>query len=139
MCTSQAYPHIYPGFEPHDRLVILEDVDGDGKRILQRFSLMIFMFPCLLNSGMVRYVSEQPNLTFLQDVDGDDRADVHEVVLSGFAQKTRIMHYMILSGHLTGHSCSGNQYFTHSQIETPYGPVRQQNSGWFRYEPKSTD
>ena len=27
-------------------------------------------------------------------------------------QKTRIMHYTILSGHLTGHSCLGNQYFT---------------------------
>ncbi len=25
--------------------------------------------------------------------------------------------------------------FHHSQVETPYGPVRQQNSGWFRFEP----
>ncbi len=23
--------------------------------------------------------------------------------------------------------------FHHSQVETPYGPVRQQNSGWFRF------
>jgi hypothetical protein len=29
--TSQAYPHVYPGQEPHDRLVILEDTDGDGR------------------------------------------------------------------------------------------------------------
>ena len=43
---------------------------------------------------------------------------------------------MISSGHLTGHSCFVSQSFTHSQIETPHGPVRQQNSGWFRYEPK---
>jgi hypothetical protein len=27
--------------------------------------------------------------------------------------------------------------FHHSQIETPYGPVRQQNSGWFRYTPRT--
>jgi hypothetical protein len=24
--------------------------------------------------------------------------------------------------------------FHHSQVETPYGPVRQQNSGWFRFD-----
>jgi putative heme-binding domain-containing protein len=27
--------------------------------------------------------------------------------------------------------------FHHSQVETPYGPVRQQNSGWFRYTPRT--
>ena len=26
--------------------------------------------------------------------------------------------------------------FHHSQVETPYGPVRQQNSGWFRFTPR---
>ena len=26
--------------------------------------------------------------------------------------------------------------FHHTQVETPYGPVRQQNSGWFAWEPK---
>ncbi|MFO0824329.1 MAG: GDSL-type esterase/lipase family protein [Gemmataceae bacterium] len=28
---SSTYPHTYPGKEPRDRLVILEDTDGDGK------------------------------------------------------------------------------------------------------------
>ncbi|MCA9270765.1 MAG: HEAT repeat domain-containing protein, partial [Planctomycetales bacterium] len=28
--------------------------------------------------------------------------------------------------------------FHHSQVETPYGPVRQQNSGWFRFEPRKS-
>ena len=27
--------------------------------------------------------------------------------------------------------------FHHSQVETPYGPVRQQNSGWFRFTPRT--
>ena len=27
--------------------------------------------------------------------------------------------------------------FHHSQVETPYGPVRQQNSGWFRFQPRT--
>ena len=28
---STTYPHVYPGNEPNDKLVILEDTDGDGK------------------------------------------------------------------------------------------------------------
>ena len=28
---SNTYPHVYPGHEPRDKLVILEDTDGDGR------------------------------------------------------------------------------------------------------------
>ncbi|HCR30165.1 MAG TPA: hypothetical protein DIV79_09135, partial [Opitutae bacterium] len=28
---STTYPHVYPGQAPADKLVILEDTDGDGK------------------------------------------------------------------------------------------------------------
>ena len=28
---SNTYPHVYPGNEPHDKLVILEDTDRDGR------------------------------------------------------------------------------------------------------------
>ena len=28
---STTYPHVYPGNEPNDKLVILEDTDGDGR------------------------------------------------------------------------------------------------------------
>ena len=28
---STTYPHVYPGQKPNDKLVILEDLDGDGK------------------------------------------------------------------------------------------------------------
>ena len=82
------------------------------------------------------YVSEQPNLTFLKDVDGDDRADVHEVILSGFG--TEDSHHALHDFIWTpdGALLFRESIFHHSQIETPHGPVRQQNSGWFRYEPK---
>ena len=30
------------------------------------------------------YCSEQPSLTFLKDTDGDGKADVHQLVLTGF-------------------------------------------------------
>jgi hypothetical protein len=85
VCTSQAYPHVYPGQEPADRLVILEDTDGDGRADTSKIFADDLHVPLSFefgNGGV--YVSEQPNLTFLADTDGDDRADVHEVLLSGF-------------------------------------------------------
>ena len=137
VCTSQAYPHIYPGFEPHDRLVILEDTDGDGKADTSKIFADDLHVPLSFEFGDGGvYVSEQPNLTFLKDVDGDDRADVHEVVLSGFG--TEDSHHALHDFIWTpdGALLFRESIFHHSQIETPYGPVRQQNSGWFRYEPK---
>ncbi|MFM8890149.1 MAG: PVC-type heme-binding CxxCH protein [Planctomycetia bacterium] len=136
--TSQAYPHVYPGFESRDRLVILEDVDGDGRADTAKTFADDLHLPLSfeLGDGGV-YVSEQPHLTFLADTDGDDRADVHEVVLSGFGTEDshHAIHDFIRAPD--GGLLFRESIFHHSQVETPHGPVRQQNSGWFRYEPRS--
>lgn len=137
VCTSQAYPHVYPGQEPGDRLVILEDTDGDGRADTSKVFADDLHVPLSFefgNGGV--YVSEQPNLTFLADTDGDDRADVHEVLLSGFG--TEDSHHSLHDFIWTpdGALLFRESIFHHSQVETPYGPVRQQNSGWFRYEPR---
>jgi hypothetical protein len=31
VCCSTTYPQLFPGQEPNDKLVILEDTDGDGR------------------------------------------------------------------------------------------------------------
>jgi putative heme-binding domain-containing protein len=138
VCTSQAYPHVYPGQEPHDRLVILEDTDGDGKADTSQVFADDLHVPLSFEFGDGGvYVSEQPNLTFLADTDGDDRADVHDVLLSGFGTEDshHALHDFIWAPD--GALLFRESIFHHSQVETPYGPVRQQNSGWFRYEPRS--
>jgi putative heme-binding domain-containing protein len=137
VCTSQAYPHVYPGQEPRDRLVILEDVDGDGRADTSKVFADDLHVPLSFefgNGGV--YVSEQPHLTFLADTDGDDRADRHEVLLSGFG--TEDSHHSLHDFIWTpdGALLFRESIFHHTQVETPYGPVRQQNSGWFRYEPR---
>jgi len=137
VCTSQAYPHVYPGQEPHDRLVILEDTDGDGRADTSKVFADDLHVPLSFEFGDGGvYVSEQPNLTFLADTDGDDRADVHDVLLSGFG--TEDSHHSLHDFIWTpdGALLFRESIFHHSQVETPYGPVRQQNSGWFRYEPR---
>jgi len=137
VCTSQAYPHVYPGQEPHDRLVILEDTDGDGRADTSKIFADDLHVPLSFEFGDGGvYVSEQPHLTFLADTDGDDRADVHEVLLSGFG--TEDSHHSLHDFIWTpdGALLFRESIFHHTQVETPYGPVRQQNSGWFRYEPR---
>jgi len=137
VCTSQAYPHVYPGMEPHDRLVILEDVDGDGRADTSTIFADDLHLPLSFEFGDGGvYVSEQPHLTFLADTDGDDRADLHEVRLSGFG--TEDSHHALHDFIWTpdGALMFRESIFHHTQVETPYGPVRQRNSGWFRYEPR---
>ncbi len=135
---STTYPHVYPGKEPNDKLVILEDTDGDGRADRSRVFADDLHIPLsfAFGDGGV-YVSEQPNLTFLRDTDGDDRADVHEVVLTGFG--TEDSHHSLhdLTWTPDGDLLFRESIFHHSQVETPYGPVRQQNSGWFRFQPRT--
>lgn len=134
---STTYPHVYPGNEPNDKLVILEDTDGDGRADKSTVFADDLHIPLSfeLGDGGV-YVSEQPHLTFLQDTDGDDQADVRRIVLSGFG--TEDSHHSLHDFAWTpdGDLIFRESIFHHSQVETPYGPVRQQNSGWFRYQPR---
>jgi putative heme-binding domain-containing protein len=133
---STTYPHVYPGNEPNDKLVILEDTDGDGKADKSTVFADNLHIPLSFEFGDGGvYVSEMPHLTFLQDTDGDDRADVHRIVLTGFG--TEDSHHALHDFAWTpdGDLLFRESIFLHTQVETPYGPVRQQNSGWFRYEP----
>jgi len=135
---STTYPHIYPGNEPDDRLVILEDTDGDGRADTAKTFADGLHIPLSFEFGDGGvYVSEQPCMTFLKDTDGDDRADERTVILSGFG--TEDSHHSLHDFTWTpdGDLILRESVFHHSQVETPYGPVRQQNSGWFRFEPRT--
>ncbi|HTM53710.1 MAG TPA: PVC-type heme-binding CxxCH protein [Pirellulales bacterium] len=134
-----SYPHWKPGDELNDKLLVLEDTNGDG-----RADRCITFADHLHNptgfefwSGGV-FVAMAPDLLFLRDLDGDGEADTRERVLSGLDSADT---------HHTSNSFTfdpgGALYFQegtfhHSQVETPYGPpVRLANAGVFRYEPRS--
>lgn len=135
---STTYPHVYPGKEPDDKLVILEDTDGDGKADKSTVFADDLHIPLSFEFGDGGvYVSEMPHLTFLQDTDGDGRADFRRNLLSGFG--TEDSHHALHDFAWTpdGDLIFRESVFHHSQIETPYGPIRQQNSGWFRFDPQT--
>ncbi len=135
---SNTYPHVYPGHEPNDKIIVLEDTDNDGKADKCSVFADKLHIPLSFEFGDGGvYVSEQPNLTFLKDTDGDGKADVRRTVLSGFG--TEDSHHSLhdLTWTPDGELIFRESVFHHSQVETPYGPVRQQNSGWFRFDPRT--
>ncbi len=135
---STTYPHVYPGNEPNDKLVILEDTDGDGRADKSSVFADDLQIPLSFEFGDGGvYVSEMPHLTFLKDTDGDGRADFRQHILTGFG--TEDSHHALHDFTWTpdGDLIFRESIFLHAQVETPYGPVRQQNSGWFRFQPRS--
>lgn len=134
---STTYPHVYPGEEPRDKILILEDTDGDGRADACKVFADDLHLPLsfeLAQNGI--YVSEQPDLTLIEDLDGDDKADRRTVLLSGFG--TEDSHHSIHDFIWTpdGDLLMRESIFHHSQVETKFGPVRTQNSAWFRYTPR---
>ncbi|MFK8114034.1 MAG: PVC-type heme-binding CxxCH protein [Rubripirellula sp.] len=133
---STTYPHVYPGNEPDDKLVILEDTDGDGKADKSSVFADNLHIPLSFEFGDGGvYISDEPHLTFLKDTNGDGKADLRRQLLTGFGTEDshHSLHDFIWSPD--GDLIFRESIFHHSQVETAYGPVRQQNSGWFRYEP----
>ena len=134
--TMPTYPHYEPGQPPTDKLVILEDTDGDGradKHTIFADSLYLALGFELGDGGV--YISQEPNLVFLKDTDGDDRADERRILLHGFG--TEDSHHAIsaFTWDPGGALYFQEGTFLHSQVETPYGPVRLENAGVWRYEP----
>ncbi|MCE9547857.1 MAG: HEAT repeat domain-containing protein, partial [Planctomycetia bacterium] len=138
VCTMPSYPQLVPGVPPDDRILVFEDTDGDGKADKETvFASGLHVATGFeLGHGGV-YVAQIPNMLFLQDTDGDGKADRQEVILSGFDSADS--HH---SEHTFTWGPDGGLYmqegvFHHSQIESPYGPLRLQDAGIFRYEPRS--
>ncbi len=134
--TIPTFPHLVPGDQPQDKLLILTDKDGDGKAdACQTFADHLYM-PLGLELGHGgAYVSAPPNLIFLQDTNDDDKADRTTTLLHGFG--TEDSHHSI-SAFCWGpggglHMMEGT--FLHSQVETPWGPQRLEDAGVWRYEP----
>lgn len=133
------YPHWKPKEEMNDKLLILEDTDGDGKADKCTTFAGDLHNPTgfeFYNGGVL--VAMAPDLLFLKDTNGDDKADVRVRVLSGIDSADT---------HHTANSFAldpgGALYFQegtfhHTQVETPYGPPQRcANAGVFRYEPRA--
>jgi putative membrane-bound dehydrogenase-like protein len=82
------------------RILILEDVDGDGVADTKKVFMEDIVFPCGMAIGHGGlWLGAIPNLLFVPDRDGDDKADLEdiEVRLTGWGQ--RDLHETLNSFH----------------------------------------
>lgn len=138
--TMPSYPQWRPGEpKPADKLVILEDTDGDGRADTSTVFYDKLHCPTgfqFFDGGVL--VMDQPRMLWLADTDGDDRADRVVHLLDGFA--TEDTHHtagafeMSPGGRL--HMLEGVAMST--TLETPWGPVRNFGTpGCYVLDPRS--
>jgi glucose/arabinose dehydrogenase len=136
--TMPSYPMYLPGTKPNDKVLILEDgnEDGTADRCTVFADGLHVPIGIELGDGGV-YLSQMPNLMFLKDTNGDDRADTRELILHGFdtADSHHAMHAYTWDPGGALHWQEGT--FHYSQVETPYGPRRCNEAGVFRWEPRT--
>lgn len=138
--TMPSYPQWKPGdAAPSDKLVILEDTDKDG--LADKSTVFYDKLHCptgfqFYNGGVL--VVDQPRMLWLQDTDGDDKADKVVHVMDGWA--TEDTHHTIgafeasPSGLL--HMLEGVAMST--AVETPWGPFRNfGSSGAYVLDPRT--
>ncbi|WP_337175977.1 PVC-type heme-binding CxxCH protein [Paludisphaera sp.] len=140
IASSEVYPQIKPGQEANDKILVLEDKDGDGVAD----STTVFADGLLIPTGVEPgdggvYVANSTELLHLKDTDGDGKADSTRVVLSGFG--TEDTHHLL---HTLRWGHDGNLYFNqsiyiHSHIETPHGVRRLNGGGIWRYRPETME
>jgi len=87
VAETRDYPHgvMEDQQKGNDSIKICEDTDGDGKA--DKFTVFAdkLNIPTSLvfaNGGVI--VAQSPNFVFLKDTDGDDKADVRQVIMTGF-------------------------------------------------------
>ena len=138
VATMPTYPHWKPGDpKPNDKLIILEDTDGDGKADKQTTFADGLYIPVgfeFAPEGV--YLSQGTNLKLLKDTDGDDKVDEIEIIMSGFDDHDT--HHVISAfcADPSGALYMGEGVFLHTNVETSYGTVRGTNGGFYRYSPQ---
>ncbi len=139
VATMPSYPHYKAGDgKPNDKIIILEDTDGDGKADKQSVFADNLHLPIgfeFAPEGV--YLSQGKNLVLLKDTDNDGKADHKKVILSGFDDHDTHHAHSAYSMDPSGAILMAEGVFLHTNVETSYGPVRGVNGGFYRYAPQT--
>ncbi len=138
VATMASYPHWQPKTKMDDKILIFEDHDQDGKADQCKvFAGGLHQPTGFELGGGGAYVAQQPDILFLEDTDGDDKADVRVRRLVGFDSADS--HHGLAAFEW---GPGGNLYFQEgtfkfSQVESPYGLTRLSEAGIWKYHPRS--
>jgi putative membrane-bound dehydrogenase-like protein len=140
VATMQSYPQWKPKTKLDDKILILEDDDKDGTADRCKVFADGLHQPTGFEIGDGgAYIAVQPDILFVKDTDGDDKADHRERRLVGF--DTADSHHGIAAFQW---GPGGQLYFQEgtfkfSQVESPYGLSRLGEAGIWRYNPRTEE
>ena len=138
VAAMPSYPHYKPGdAKPNDKIIILEDTNGDGKADKSTVFADHLHLPLgfeMAPEGV--YVSQGTNLKLFTDTNGDDKADKVEIIMSGFDDHDTHHNSSAFCADPSGAIYTGEGVFLHTSVETSYGTVRATNGGFYRYSPQ---
>jgi putative membrane-bound dehydrogenase-like protein len=135
------YPQKARGDKGKDRIRIYEDTDGDGvaDKVTTFAEGLNLATGMALGHGGV-FVGEAPNLVFLEDTTGGDKANKKTVLLDGwgFQDTHETLNSFIWGPDGWLYGCHG--VFTHSYVGKPGTPRNQRvyvTAGIWRYHPRT--
>lgn len=132
-------PHAKPGEPLKDSIIVLEDINKDGKadkHTVFAEGLYLPLGLAVSDGGKTVYVTDEPNLVKLTDTDGDGKADEKEIMLEGFGTEDNHHFISAFQWGPDGRLYSGQGLFLNTQVETSYGPVRAHQAAMFRHDPR---
>ena len=137
VASSELYPQIEPGQAATDKIIVLEDTTGAGRAD----KATVFADGLLIPTGVTPgdggvYVAQSTDLLFLQDTNGDGKADVRRTVLSGFGTEDTHHNLHTLKWGFDGRLYMNQSVYTRTDAETPHGVVRLKAGGVFRFDPR---
>jgi glucose/arabinose dehydrogenase/azurin/lysophospholipase L1-like esterase len=134
----QNYPERTPTSTDGDKILIFEDTKGVGKA--DKMTVFIGGLNCptgfqFYKDGIL--LMESPDLWWVRDTSGRGKADWKERVLMGLdaADSHHETNSMVLDPG--GATYLSDGVFMRTQVETAYGPVRNNDAAIYRYEPAS--
>ncbi|WP_020475306.1 PVC-type heme-binding CxxCH protein [Zavarzinella formosa] len=138
VASSEVYPQIKPGQKANDKIIILEDTNGDGKAD----KTTVFADGLLIPTGVApgdggAYVANSTELVHLKASKPGEKADQSRVVLSGFG--TEDTHHILHTFRWGPEGClyMNQSIYIHSHLETPHGVKRLNGGGIWRYRPET--
>lgn len=132
------YPLRTPESKSGDRVLILEDTDGDGRA--DRSTTFMDNLDCptgfqFYKDGIL--LVQAPDIWYVRDTDGDGRADSKERVLMGMDSADTHHQANSLALDPGGAVYLSDGVFHRTQVETAAGPVRNIDAAIYRYEPNT--
>jgi len=132
------YPERTPDSKVGDSLLVFEDVDGDGKADKCTHFIDELNGPTgfqFYKDGVL--IVQAPDVWFVRDTDGDGKADWKERVLMGLdsADSHHTSNAVVLDPGGSIYLSDG--VFHRTQVETAFGPVRNDDAAIFRFEPRT--